>query len=39
MGQRLIKTAGGVTTVFHYDFRGNIMAESDENGNFGSESL
>ena len=25
MGQRVIKTAGRVTTVFHYDFRGNII--------------
>jgi len=33
-GQRIVKTADGVTTVFHYDFNGNIIAESDETGNF-----
>ena len=38
-GKRVIKTAGGVTTVFHYDFNGNIIAESDENGNFVYEYL
>lgn len=39
LGQRVIKTAGGVTTVFHYDFNGNIIAESDLNGNFTYEYL
>jgi len=39
LGQRVIKTAGGVTTVFHYDFNGNIIAESDMNGNFTYEHL
>jgi RHS repeat-associated protein len=34
MGKRVIKTAGGVTTVFHYDFNGNIIGESDQDGNF-----
>jgi len=29
----------GVTTVFHYDFNGNIIAESDMNGNFTYEYL
>jgi RHS repeat-associated protein len=38
-GQRVIKTAGGVTTVFHYDFRGNIIGESDQDGNFTYEYL
>ena len=39
IGQRVIKTVGGVTTVFHYDFDGNLIAESDENGNFVYEYL
>jgi RHS repeat-associated protein len=38
-GQRIIKTAGGVTTVFHYDFNGNLIAESDENGSWNYEYL
>jgi RHS repeat-associated protein len=29
LGQRVTKDVGGVTTVFHYDFSGNIIAESD----------
>ena len=29
LGQRIIKEAGEVTTVFHYDFDGNIIAESN----------
>ena len=39
LGQRVIKSANNVTTVFHYDFDGNIIAESDENGNFVYEYL
>jgi len=39
LGQRMIKSAGGVTTVFHYDFNGNIIAESDLAGNFNYEYL
>ena len=39
LGQRIIKNAGGVTTVFHYDFNGNIIAESDQSGNFTKEYL
>jgi len=39
MGQRVIKTANGVTTIFHYDFNGNIIAESDINGTFSKEYL
>jgi RHS repeat-associated protein len=39
MGQRVMKTVDGVTTVFHYDFNGNIIAESDENGSFVYEYL
>jgi RHS repeat-associated protein len=38
-GQRVIKTADAVTTVFHYDFNGNLIAESDETGNFVYEYL
>jgi len=39
LGQRVIKDVGGVTTVFHYDFKGNIIGESDQNGNFTYEYL
>ena len=39
LGQRMVKTANGVTTVFHYDFDGHIIGESDENGNFVYEYL
>jgi RHS repeat-associated protein len=39
LGQRIIKEVDGVTTVFHYDFDGNIIAESDESGNFDKEYL
>ena len=39
LGQRVIKEADGVTTVFHYDFNGNIIAESNLDGNFTKEYL
>jgi len=39
LGQRIIKEADGVTTIFLYDFDGNIIAESDESGNFDKEYL
>ena len=39
LGQRVIKEVDGVTTVFHYDFNGNIIAESDLDGNFNTEYL
>ena len=39
MGQRVIKEVGGVSTVFHYDFNGNIIAESYLDGNFNTEYL
>jgi len=39
MGQRVIKEVDGVSTVFHYDFNGNIIAESDLDGNFNTEYL
>jgi len=39
LGQRVIKTANDVTTVFHYDFNGNIIAESDLDSNFTKEYL
>jgi RHS repeat-associated protein len=32
MGQRLIKKVGDNTTIFHYDFDGNIVAESRPDG-------
>lgn len=38
-GQRVIKNAGGVTTVFLYDFDGNIIGESDSSGNISKEYL
>jgi RHS repeat-associated protein len=39
LGQRIIKAADGVTTIFHYDFDGNIIGQSDESGNFDKEYL
>jgi len=40
LGQRIIKEAGGKTTVFHYDFDGNIIGESDsDTGAFSKEYL
>ena len=39
LGQRIKKEAGGVTTVFHYDFDGNIIGESDLIGNFDKDYL
>ena len=39
LGQRTIKEADGVTTVFHYDFDGNIIGESDATGTFSKEYL
>jgi RHS repeat-associated protein len=39
LGQRIIKAANGITTVFHYDFDGNIIGESDDAGNFSKEYL
>jgi RHS repeat-associated protein len=37
LGQRIIKEADGATTIFHYDFDGNIIGESDTSGNFSKE--
>ena len=34
MGQRIVKTTAEITRVFHYDLAGNLIAESDEAGNF-----
>jgi RHS repeat-associated protein len=39
LGQRIIKEAGGVAMIFHYDFDGNIIGESDLSGNFDKEYL
>jgi YD repeat-containing protein len=39
LGQRVIKAASGDTTVFHYDFDGNIIAESQIDGTFTVEYL
>ena len=39
LGQRITKTAGGTTTVFHYDFDGNIIGESQSDGTFTNEYL
>ena len=38
-GQRILKEVDNVTTVFHYDFNGNIIGESDETGSFSKEYL
>ena len=37
LGQRVKKEVGETTTVFHYDFDGNIISESDLTGNFTKE--
>jgi RHS repeat-associated protein len=39
LGQRVIKTAGATTTIFLYDFDGNIIGESDSNGTISREYL
>ena len=36
-GQRITKTAGGATTVYHYDFDGKLLGESDASGNMTAE--
>ncbi len=38
-GERMSKLVNGATTVFHYDFDGNIIAESNEAGAFSREYL
>jgi len=39
LGRRVIKTANGVTTIFLYDFNGNLIAESQADGTITSEYL
>jgi RHS repeat-associated protein len=39
LGQRVIKAAYGVTTFYHYDLSGKLIAESDEAGNMSVEYL
>ena len=39
LGQRITKTVGGTTTVFHYDFDGNIICESQPDDTFTAEYL
>jgi len=39
VGQRVIKAVSGAATVFHYDFDGNIIGESDLSGTFSKEYL
>ena len=39
LGQRVVKSANNVTMVFNYDFNGNLIAESDQDGNFTYEYL
>ena len=39
LGQRITKTVGGTTTVFHHDFDGNIIGESQSDGTFTAEYL
>ncbi len=36
-GQRVKKTVNGVTTVFHYDLRGQLIAESNNSGSITAE--
>jgi RHS repeat-associated protein len=38
-GQRLIKQVDGIETIFHYDFDGNIIAESEADGSMTAEYL
>ena len=37
MGQRVIKKVGDITTVFQYDFDGNIIAEGQPDGSVSAE--
>jgi RHS repeat-associated protein len=39
LGQRVIKEVDGITTIFHYDFNGNIITESTIDGTFTKEYL
>ena len=39
LGQRVKKMAGGVTTIYHYDLDGKLIAESLLNGTFTKEYL
>ena len=32
LGERLVKTTGGATTIYHYDQAGHLIAESQSNG-------
>jgi len=39
LGQRIKKVAGSIITIFHYDFDGNIIGESNASGTFSKEYL
>jgi YD repeat-containing protein len=39
LGQRVIKEVDGIATIFHYDFNGNLIAESSADGTFVTEYL
>ncbi len=39
VGQRIKKVAGSVTTIYHYDRFGNLIAESNAGGSFGVDYL
>jgi RHS repeat-associated protein len=39
LGQRVTKVVGGVTTVFHYDLKGKLVAESLSDGTITAEYL
>jgi len=39
LGQRVIKTVDGTTTVFHYDLSGKLIAESQADGTMTAEYL
>ena len=39
LGQRVTKTVGGVTTIFHYDLNGKLIEESQADGTMTAEYL
>jgi len=39
LGQRVLKTAAGVSTVYHYDLAGQLIAETDAQGTIKQETI